>query len=174
MPFALTGDPAKKTGHMRFPGTVSLSPEAFGAVARDVAESAISAGFRNVYLMGDHGGGQDILKKVAGELDAQWAPKGVRVRHVPDLYYKSQEQEKQYLSARGLTVGAHAGMPDTAQVMYLDEKRWIRRDKLAPGDKTNGVDGDPRQASAEIGKVFIQYKIDSAVEQIRKMAAGKE
>src|SRR5258706_6925793 len=59
MPFALTGDPVKKTGHMGFPGSVSLSPETFGAVAREVAGSAISAGFRNVFLMGDHGGGQD-------------------------------------------------------------------------------------------------------------------
>src|SRR6185369_15437234 len=30
MPFAPAGDSAKKTGHMRFPGTVSLSEETFG------------------------------------------------------------------------------------------------------------------------------------------------
>jgi creatinine amidohydrolase/Fe(II)-dependent formamide hydrolase-like protein len=175
MPFALTGDPAKKTEHMRFPGSVSLSPETFGAVAREVTASAISAGFRNVFLMGDHGGGQDVLKKVAGELDVQWAPQGVRVRYVPDLYYKSEEQARQYLAQRGMTAGAHAGGPDTAQVMFLDkDRKWIRRDKLAPGDKVNGVDGDPRQASAEFGKVFIQFKVDSAVAQIRSMLAGKE
>ena len=92
MPYAPTGDPVKKTGHMRFPGSVSLAPETFGGVAREVAESAISAGFRNIFLMGDHGGGQDVLKKVAAELDAQWSPKGIRIRHVPDLYYRSQEQ----------------------------------------------------------------------------------
>ncbi len=175
MPFALTGDPVKKTGHMQFPGSVSLSPESFGGVAREVAESAISAGFKNVFLMGDHGGGQDVLKKVAGELDARWAPQGVRIRYVPDVYYKSQELTRQYLTQRGMTVGAHAGSPDTAQVMFLDkDKRWIRADKLAPGDKVNGVDGDPRQASAEMGKVFIQFKVDSAVAQIRRMNAGKE
>src|SRR5512135_2224777 len=72
MPFAPTGDtgyvgngtidPAKRDGHMRFAGSVHLSPETFGAVAHDVALSAISAGFRNVVLMCDHGGpAQDQL-----------------------------------------------------------------------------------------------------------------
>lgn len=175
MPYALTGDPVKKTGHMRFPGSVSLTPETFGGVAREVAASAISAGFRNVFLMGDHGGGQDVLKKVAANLDTQWASKGVHVRYIPDVYYKSQELTAHYLKEHGLPVGAHAGIPDTAQVMFLDhDKRWIRRDKLAPGDKTNGVDGDPRQATPEMGKIFIQYKIDAAVAQIRGMLAVKE
>ena len=175
MPFALTGDPVKKTGHMGFPGSVSLSPETFGAVAREVAASAISAGFKNVFLMGDHGGGQDVLKKVAGELDARWASKGMRIRYVPDLYYKSQEQVRQHLAQRGMAAGEHAGNPDTSEILFIDKsKRWVRRDKLAPGDKSNGVDGDPRQASAELGKIFIQYKVDSAVAQIRKMTSGKE
>ena len=175
MPFALTGDPVKKTGHMRFPGSVSLSPETFGAVAREVAASAISAGFRNIFLMGDHGGGQDVLKKVAGELDAKWAPKGIRIRYVPDLYYKSQEQMRQHLTQRGMTVGEHAGSPDTSEIMFIDkDKRWIRRDKLAPGNAGNGVDGDPRQASADLGKVFIDFKVASAVAQIRSILSGKE
>ena len=175
MPFALTGDPVARTGHMGFPGSVSLSPETFGGVAREVSASAISAGFRTIFLMGDHGGGQDVLKKVAAELDALWAPKGVRVRYVPDLYYKSQEQMRQYLAQRGMTVGAHAGSPDTAQVMFLDkDRKWIRRDKLAPGDKANGVDGDPRQASADLGKLFIEFKVASAVAQMRQMTSGKE
>lgn len=175
MPYALTGDPVKKTGHMRFPGSVSLSPQTFGGVARETAESAISAGFRNVFLMGDHGGGQDVLKKVAADLDTQWAPEGIRVRYVPDVYYKAQEQVDRYLKEHSLPGGAHASISDTAQVMFLDhDKRWIRRDKLSAGSKANGVDGDPRQATPEMGKVFIQYKIDAAVTQIRGMLAGKE
>src|SRR6185295_1489882 len=76
LPFAPTGDRNKKTGHMKFPGTVSLSETTFGEVAREVALSAISAGFKNVVLMGDHGGGQDALKQVAVELDRQWSAKG--------------------------------------------------------------------------------------------------
>src|SRR2546422_7845141 len=45
MPFGPTGDIATKTDHMRFPGSVSVSQDTFGAVAREVALSAIAAGF---------------------------------------------------------------------------------------------------------------------------------
>jgi creatinine amidohydrolase/Fe(II)-dependent formamide hydrolase-like protein len=41
---------------------LSVSQDTFGAVAREVALSAIAAGFKNVVLMGDHGGDQEALK----------------------------------------------------------------------------------------------------------------
>src|SRR3989304_7673196 len=37
LPFAPAGDPAATTGHMRFPGTVSLSPSIFEGVVREIA-----------------------------------------------------------------------------------------------------------------------------------------
>src|SRR3954470_12228207 len=89
MPYAPTGDAQKKTGHMRFPGTVTVSDETYGAVARDVARSALAAGFTHVVLMGDHGGGQKALEAVARELDAEARPRGAHVHYIGDLYYKS-------------------------------------------------------------------------------------
>ena len=76
MPFAPTGDPSKKTDLMEFPGSVSIADKTFGLVARDVALSAIAAGFKNVVLMGEHGGGQEALKEIAASLDTRWSPKG--------------------------------------------------------------------------------------------------
>ena len=170
LPFAPTGDPTRKTGHMRFPGTVSLSVTTFGAVAREVALSAISAGFKNVVLMGDHGGGQATLKQLAKELDERWGSQGAHVYYIPDLYYRSQEQVRKYLLERGMVAGRHAGIPDTSELMFLDKQHiWIRNDKLAPGGEKTGVDGDPRQASAELGKKFLDIKINNAVAQIRTL-----
>ena len=168
MPFAPTGDAMRKTDHMRFAGSVSVSDATYSAVAREVALSAIAAGFRRVFLMGDHGGGQAALGRVASGLDGEWRGKCVRVHHVPDLYFRTEEQVREYLALRGLSAGAHAGMPDTSELMFVDrDNRWVRRDRLAPGDGSNGVDGDPRQASVESGKLFIRFKIDNAVRQIR-------
>jgi creatinine amidohydrolase len=59
LPFAITGNAAAHTGHMRFPGSVTLPPEVFAGVVRSVAQSALAAGFKVVALMGDHGGGQN-------------------------------------------------------------------------------------------------------------------
>lgn len=175
MPYAIAGDPIKKTGHMRFPGTVSVLEETFGAVARDVALSAIAAGFKNVALMGDHGGGQQTLKKVAEALNAEWSPKGVHVYYIPDLYHKEKEQMKEYLTKRNMAIDEHAGIDDTSEVMFIDkENKWVRKDKLAPDDGKMGVRGDPTQASVELGKMFIEFKIKNAVTQIRSLTADKK
>src|ERR1051325_2271804 len=70
MPFSPAGDALEKTGHMRFPGTVTLTSEVYLGVMRQVAQSAVAAGFKQVYLMGDHGGGQAELRCASEGLDA--------------------------------------------------------------------------------------------------------
>jgi creatinine amidohydrolase/Fe(II)-dependent formamide hydrolase-like protein len=172
LPFAPAGARLARTGHMRFPGSVSVDPEIFLGIVRQVAESAAVAGFKNVFVMGDHGGGQAELKLAAEELDDEWAAKGVRVYYVPDLYFKEKEQMRQFLSERQIPYDAHAGTDDTSEVMYIDpERKWVRFDKLAPSDAkqepTTGVDGDPSKATPELGKLFIGFKVSNAVSQIR-------
>jgi creatinine amidohydrolase/Fe(II)-dependent formamide hydrolase-like protein len=179
LPFAITGDLMQKTGHMRFPGSVSLNAQTFRNVVHDIAMSAADAGFKNVFLMGDHGDGQNELAAVAKELDAQWKPRGVRVFYVGDVYNKEKAQAKTYAAAHGLpTTDVHAGFDDTSELMALDgQHRWIRSDKLAPstGARTaiTGVDGDPTKSSPALGDIFLQYKIDDAVAQIRQQLAAQ-
>ena len=159
LPFAPTGGALAK-----FPGTVNVSDGTFAAVASEVALSALAAGFRDVVLMGDHGGGQDALKKVAQDLRAR------RVHYAGDVYFKSAGQVRKHLEAKGLPRGEHAGIEDTSELMFLDrDARWVRRDKLARGDTASGVDGDPREASAELGRLFIDFKVRAAIEQIRRL-----
>ena len=43
LPFAITGDLTKKTGHMRFPGSVSFDPQTFQRAVHDIAVSASAA-----------------------------------------------------------------------------------------------------------------------------------
>src|SRR5438270_5845424 len=47
LPFAITGDLSKKTGHMRFPGSVSFDSQTFQRAVHDIAMSAADAGFKN-------------------------------------------------------------------------------------------------------------------------------
>jgi creatinine amidohydrolase len=169
MPFAPTGSAVEKSGHMRFPGSVSVTDETFAAVARDVAASARSAGFRNIVLMGDHGGGQKALEALAALLDKHWSPSGTRVHYIPETYFETERRVEAWLRARALPFGAHAGLPDTSELMSIDSAgRWIRRDRLQVGGPMSGIDGDPRQSSAEMGRVFVEMKVDAALEGIRK------
>lgn len=179
LPFAITGDLTAKTGHMRFPGSVSLSAGTFRSVVHDVAMSAADAGFRNVFLMGDHGGGQTELASVARDLDAQWKSHGGRIFYVPDVYAKEKEQARAFAAAHNLpTRDVHAGFDDTSELMALDAPhRWIRPDRIAassgPRTAQTGVDGDPTKASPSYGTMFLQYKIDDAVNQIRQLRSAK-
>jgi creatinine amidohydrolase len=189
MPFAPTGDwghtgpgvidPAKKGGHMQFAGSVNVSEETFGAVAHDVALSAISAGFKNVVLMEDHGGGQSTLGKIAEEMNKEWAPKGIHVYYIPDLYYKEKDLMKDYLPKHGMPVDLHGGTDDTSEILYIDKMvngnspKWIRPDKLvnSNGDDGTGVIGDQTKATLEMGKMFTDAKVRFAVAQIQQLIA---
>jgi len=174
IPFAPTGTLEPKSGHMRFPGSVTLSDTAYGAVVRGVAESAITAGFTRIFLLGDHGGGQSELKKVASELDERSQSRGARVYYVPDAYYRAGDEAKAELARRKIPAGSHAGPEDTSELMAIDSgHRWIRAGKLARSDSAmepkTGVNGDPSRSSAELGRVLLDLKIEAAVKQIRQL-----
>lgn len=180
MPFSPAGDPIERTGHARFPGTVSISSEMFLGVMRQVALSAIAAGFKNVFLMGDHGGGQNELKLAAETLDGERKAKGVRAFYISDVQTRAGQQTNAYLAERKIPGGGHAGVAETSQVMFLDQtqkQNWIRRDKLSAAkgqpEPATGINGDPSPGTAEMGRIFIDYKVSSAVEQIRKLLAER-
>ena len=175
VPFSMAGDPIEKTNHMRLPGTISLPSEVFLGVIRGVAMSAISAGFKNIYVLGDHGGGQAELRLAAETLDADWRNKGVRVAYLTNT--GAAQQVNAYLKERKIAPGGHAGVAESAQVMFIDQQKLMRRDKYAVAaagpEATTGSNGDPGLATAEMGKTFLDMKAADAVEQIRKLAVAK-
>jgi creatinine amidohydrolase len=176
LPYAVAGNAFTRTGHMRFPGTVTLPPEVFLGVVRGVGQSALTAGFKVVALMGEHGGGQDELALAAKELDAQARPDGARVLFIGDLYAKSRTLMRDILAQRGLpSTDDHAGIPDTSSLLYLQTQgQWVRKDKIALADPKNGVQGNPQFATAELGKIYLDMKVDLAVKQIRSLLASSK
>src|SRR5438128_5692851 len=55
------------------PGTIGITNELLAAMLERITEQAILNGFRNIIIMGDHGGGQpqvyqDVAKKLDGQL----------------------------------------------------------------------------------------------------------
>jgi creatinine amidohydrolase len=65
-------------------------------------------------------------------------------------------------------IGSHAGISDTAQMLHV-RPAGIRKNMLMPwgGPKDSGVSGDPTKATAEIGRMGIQFKVNAAVAQYR-------
>jgi creatinine amidohydrolase len=169
----------------QLPGTIGLTNEILAVVLERITDQAIATGFKNVVLMGDHGGGQPaVYHDVAAKLDAKYAPQGIRVFFCDEVYAKAQGDFDKWLEANGYPVSSHAGIPDTSEMLYLGGDVWVRRDliKTALGDPVlprgqardpnvprvnNGISGDARRSTAELGKMAFDMKVDYAVKQIR-------
>ena len=167
------------------PGTIGLTPELLGAILERLAEQAILTGFTNVILMGDHGGGQpNTYAEVAKKLDAKYAPQNIHVYYCDEVYAKAQGDFDKWLQSQGYPSSSHAGIPDTSTMLFLGGDVWVRKDliKDALGDPVavpgtlrdpnakrinNGITGDGRRASKELGKKAFEMKVAYAVKQIR-------
>jgi creatinine amidohydrolase/Fe(II)-dependent formamide hydrolase-like protein len=155
------------------PGTIGLTGPLFAAINEQVAEQLILDGFHAVVLMGDHGGGQKELAEVARKLNAKYAPRH-RVVYCGDVYEKANADFDKWLAANGYPISTHAGIPDTSEMLYLGgDKGWVRKDLIpnAVGGRgaANGIHGDARRSTAELGKRFFDLKVDYAVRQIREL-----
>ena len=173
------------------PGTIGLTNELLAAVLERVADEAITTGFKNVILMGDHGGGQpNVYREVAKKLDDKYAPQGVHVYFCDEVYAKAQGDFDKWLVDHGYPTSSHAGIPDTSEMLYLGGDAWVRRDliKTALGDPprvpgqqidpnaprvNNGITGDARRSTAELGKMAFDIKVDYAVRQIQEFLKAK-
>ena len=104
----------------------------------EISEQAIITGFKNVMIMGDHGGGQPaVFAEVAKKLDAKYAPQGKHVYFVDEVYKKAQDDFDDWLVAHGYPRSSHAGIPDTSTMLYLGgDKGWVRKELIptAEGD----------------------------------------
>jgi creatinine amidohydrolase len=172
------------------PGTIGLTGPIFAAVNEQVAEQLIKSGFRNVVLMGDHGGGQKELGEVARKLDAKYASQGIRVVFADEMYEKAQGDYEKWLAENKYPSGGHASVMDTSEMLYLGgDKGWVRKDLIptALGDPVrrrgetsdpnakkvnNGITGDARPSTAELGKRIFDMKVDYAVRQIKQLLPG--
>ena len=163
------------SGHMRYPGAITLPNEHYMKLLEYAARSFKVNGFKDIVFIGDSGGNQDGMKQVAESLNKEWSGSGVRIHFVPEYYRGSGDAFIEWLIAQGETkedVGTHAGITDTSQLMAVDPK-LIRKDKLANrgGFEGSGVSGNPARASVAYGRKGLQLKIDTTVRRVKEMMA---
>lgn len=161
------------TEHMRFPGTITVPPAVFRQTLASAAESFRLAGFKDIVLIGDHGGYQADLKAVAEELDRRWAASPARVHYISAYYDATQTTYVRALTARGYTpaeIGVHAGLADTALTLATNPQ-MVRRDRLAPAGLAAGVHGDPSRASAQLGDLGVHAIVSETTDAIRAAVA---
>jgi creatinine amidohydrolase len=166
------------------PGTIGITNELLAAMLERLTEQAFLNGFHRVILMGDHAGGQpDVYEGVAKKLNARYG--ALRVFYCDQVYRPANDAFDQYLAQHGYPPGLHGYVFDTSEMMYLDkDNTWVRRDlvssavgdpvvdgkvQVGPQSPYNGIQGDARRSTVELGKLAVDMKVDYAVRQIRSL-----
>lgn len=160
-------------GHMRFPGTITVPEDAFRLSLEWAARSFRLHGFRDIVFLGDHGSTQAGESAVASRLNREWAAAPVRVHAVEEYYRAATTGFRELLRSRGYRddeLGLHASLADTS-LMLAVEPQMVRagslREDRAPS-AASGVDGDPRRASAELGRLGVDLVVARTVDAIRQ------
>jgi creatinine amidohydrolase/Fe(II)-dependent formamide hydrolase-like protein len=173
--FVPEGGTNPPTGHMRFPGTITIPESTFEEILLSAGRGFKSQGFRDVVFLGDHGGYQKLIKKSADKLNREWAGTPVRAHAVEEYYVAAQKEYVDALKAKGFTeeeIGTHAGLADTSLMLAIDPS-LVRVDRIAGagGDKSNGVSGDPMRSTSALGKIGVDIVVKRTVEAIKREVA---
>jgi len=160
------------TSHMRYPGTITVPDEVFKKTLEYAARSLKLAGFQNIVMLGDHGSYQRLADAVATKLSREWAGSEVRVFAVDANYRASTDGFEAILKARGYSsgeIGKHAGLADAALQLAVAPET-VRIDGMKKGSdrrSSDGVEGDPRRASLELGQLGVNEVVNTTIAAIR-------
>jgi creatinine amidohydrolase len=172
------GNLSPPSGHMRFPGTISVPEAAFEAILESAARSFKQHGFKDIVFLGDHGGHQADEKNVANKINREWASSNVRAHAVTQYYEAAQIDFARILKDQGFTpaeIGTHAGLNDTSLMLALDPS-LVREDRLSKGSKfgsADGVYGDPSNASAKVGMLGVDAIVSQTVAAIKSAVSQR-
>jgi creatinine amidohydrolase len=161
------GDPDRQN-----PGAISLPSPAYDQLLDAAARSLKAHGFNEILIIGDSGGNQAGMRTVADALNAEWKDAGVKVFALTDYYEGGREHYRAWMLAAfgydDTMVGSHAGISDTSQMLHVYPS-GVRHDQIMPwgGPKDSGVTGDPMRATAEIGRMGIEFKVNAGIGQYR-------
>ncbi|HEY3910825.1 MAG TPA: creatininase family protein [Stellaceae bacterium] len=163
------GDVDRPSGHLKFPGTITIPVGAFEQTLEYAAKSFKLAGFRNIVFLGDHGGYQRVEQDVAARLNREWAKTPVRAWANAEYYRASEVEFGQLLKSKGYSeaeIGTHAGLLDTSLMMGADPS-LVRADLLGETKPGDGVHGNPSRSSAALGQLGVELVVKRTVAAIR-------
>ena len=186
---ARTVDVGVSEHHLAFAGTLSLRPETLKMILRDYVDSLVRSGFKRIVFVPTHGGNFATVEQVM--VESRNAHPGIEVTGYTDLLGLTGFLN-QVSAEHGITAeksGAHAGENEASMMMAL-ERDLVMPERFAPGYlgplgeaevkvvlergmpalSANGVLGDPREASAEKGRVYLERLADFLVERVGRAA----
>ncbi len=166
--------------HLAFPGTMSLEEETFHALVADVVRGWSRHGFKRIVLLPTHGGN---FRPLAEALEKLGPVEGVNVIGITDLMLlvNATLGTGAELGVPAGEGGLHGGEWETSMMLALHPE-LVRMDDAVPGFTGDiesglprfleegidaltdtGVFGDPRRATADHGRLYVERLIELAV-----------
>jgi len=181
--FVPEGDIEPPSGHMEYPGTISLREETFQPLLTDICSSLKQHGFKDIILIGDSGGNQNGMKEVAKMLNERWGGSPTVVHYIPE-YYKQDIWSYDYLKTIGVyqmpdvksatRAGIHTDYHYEAIMATVDPELIHTEQRIVAGEyKVNGFDMNPPSKTIENGKKLVEYRANITVDAIRKALAKR-
>ncbi len=168
VPFVPEGDIDPPTLHMKYPGTISLSEATYEALLRDICASLRAHGFKRIVLIGDSGGNQAGMKKVAADMNKNSS--GGRLYYIPEYYdYAALGKWLENQGIKQTPEGLHDDFAITAIMTSVDPQSVRAAQRLAAGKfRINGVDLAPIEKTVAWGKRIIDFRAEATVKAIRR------
>jgi creatinine amidohydrolase len=183
------------SGHMEYAGTIGVEDATFEALLNDICRSYKAHGFLDIILIGDSGGNQAGMEKVAISLNKKWSGERARVHYLREYYYEDQ-WSYDYLKTLGITQidrtpppgelqdrradwrnGIHDDIYYEAQIAVQDPKLIRMEERIRVGQfSLHGVELAPISRTIEIGQKLAAYRAGitaRAFEASRRRSAAK-
>lgn len=184
VPFVPEGRIDPPSGHMWYPGTISVREDTFQALLTDICSSLKAHGFRDIVLIGDSGGNTRGMQAVADALNTAWADTPTRVHHVTE-YYEEDMWSYDELKRMGLVQqpdvksasrdGVHTDYHYESIVATIDPTLIRTEQRIKAGQySVYGVDMNPPERTVENGRKLVAYRAGITAAAItRRIAAAR-
>ena len=162
-----------KTGHMRYPGTLTVRDETFRMMLEDVGHSLHVHGFENIIYIGDSGGNQTGMAAAAAALNERWGE--IKAHHIAGYYDNAGVVAR--MNELGVEEGPSDGYHDTywltSMQMTVDPSSVRYDERVAAGKATiNGVSIAPMEETIALGEQLMEWRNNKTVELIQEAIAG--
>lgn len=162
------GDLNPPTGHMRYPGTLTVRQETFEAMLEDVGRSLDQHGFDWIIYIGDSGGNQTGMEAVASRLNAEW---GSNKALFIGEFYDNAGVQKHMEDTFGIveeSQGWHDNYWLTAMQASVDPETVRYEQRVRAGNASiNGVSLTPLGNTIAVGEELLRWRIDQTVRVIQ-------
>jgi creatinine amidohydrolase len=115
------------SGHMAYAGTIGVEQKTFEALLTDICRSYRAHGFVDIVLVGDSGGNQTGMERVAQKLNKRWKSQQARVHYLREYYFEDQWSWN-YLKSLGIAQIDETAPPGESQDQPADWRNGIHDD----------------------------------------------